>query len=82
MIAVSLPYWPVNPTLSRDPWLFFQFDMMRCVWALMPATLLWGASFPLAIAAVAGRGMIRGAWSGACMRRTLWVRSSAPWASA
>jgi len=56
MIARSLPYWPVNPALSTDPWLTFQFDMMRCAWAILPGTLLWGASFPLAIAAAAGRG--------------------------
>ena len=30
MIAKSLPYWPINPTLSTNPWLMFQFDVMRC----------------------------------------------------
>jgi spermidine synthase len=56
MIAKSLPYWPINPTLSTDPWITFQFDMMRCAWAVLPGTLLWGASFPLAIAAAASAG--------------------------
>ena len=28
-------------------------DLARCLWALLPATLLWGASFPLALAAAA-----------------------------
>jgi len=30
--------------------------MVRCLWAVLPAALLWGASFPLALAAVAPRG--------------------------
>ncbi|MGA2853224.1 MAG: fused MFS/spermidine synthase, partial [Verrucomicrobiota bacterium] len=34
----------------------FQLDMARCLWALLPATLFWGASFPLALAAAAARG--------------------------
>jgi spermidine synthase len=56
MIAQSLPYWPINPTLSTDPWLTFQFDVMRCAWTILPGTVLWGASFPLAIAAAASHG--------------------------
>lgn len=56
MIARSMPYWPVNPSLSTHPWLSLQFDLMRAGWAILPATLLWGASFPLAIAAVAVPG--------------------------
>src|SRR5436305_2085254 len=53
MISESLPYWPVNPLLSTSPWYTFQIDMVRCLWALLPAALLWGASFPLALAAAA-----------------------------
>jgi spermidine synthase len=56
MLADSLPYWPVNPLLSRSPWYTFQIDMARCIWAIFPATLLWGASFPLALAGVAEPG--------------------------
>jgi spermidine synthase len=56
MISRSLPYWPVNPSLSTNPWLSLQFDMMRCAWTILPATLIWGASFPLAIAAAAVPG--------------------------
>src|SRR4051812_19117299 len=51
MITESLPYWPVNPLLSTSPWFTFQIDMVRSLWAILPATLLWGASFPLALAA-------------------------------
>jgi spermidine synthase len=53
MIADSLPYWPVNPLLSTSPWYIFQLDMARCLWAILPSTILWGASFPLALAAAA-----------------------------
>lgn len=53
MVSNSLPYWPVNPLLSTSPWYTFQIDMARCLWGILPATLLWGASFPLALAAAA-----------------------------
>jgi spermidine synthase len=56
MLGVSLPYWPVNPLLSTDVWIGFHLDLARCFWAIFPATLLWGASFPLALASVAERG--------------------------
>ena len=52
MIADSIPYWPVNPMLGTSPWYSFQLDMVRCLWAILPPTILWGASFPLACAAV------------------------------
>jgi spermidine synthase len=55
-LAVSIPYWPVNPTLSTSPWYTFQLDLLRCFWAILPAAILWGASFPLALAAAAWRG--------------------------
>jgi len=56
MIANSLPYWPINPLLTTSPWFTFQLDMVRCLWAILPPTLLWGASFPLAVAALAAPG--------------------------
>jgi spermidine synthase len=49
----SLPYWPINPSLSTSPVFNFQLDLLRALWVLLPSTLLWGASFPLALAAVA-----------------------------
>lgn len=55
MLASVLPYWPVNPALTQSPWLAFQIDLTRCAWAVVPATVLWGASFPLALAAVVSR---------------------------
>jgi len=56
MLADSIPNWPVNPLLAKSAWFNFQLDLMRCAWAILPAACLWGASFPLALAAVARRG--------------------------
>ena len=56
MISDSLPFWPINPLLTISPWHIFQLDMARCLWAILPPTLLWGASFPLACAAAARPG--------------------------
>jgi spermidine synthase len=52
-ISSALPYWPVNPQLASGPWYQFQIDLVRSLWAILPAACLWGASFPLALAAVA-----------------------------
>src|SRR5439155_8709250 len=48
--------WPIDPSLAKNPWHNFQLDLVRCLWAVLPAALLWGASFPLALAAAAGNG--------------------------
>jgi spermidine synthase len=56
MLTQSLPYWPINPSISTDPWLNFQLDLVRCIWAILPGAILWGASFPLALASVATGG--------------------------
>ncbi len=56
MLALSLPYWPIDPSLSLDPWFNFQLDLARGLWVLLPGAILWGASFPLALAAVASNG--------------------------
>jgi spermidine synthase len=55
-LAESLPYWPIDPSLSRSPWLTFQIDLVRCMWVVLPGAILWGASFPLALAAAASQG--------------------------
>ena len=54
MLAGSLPFWPVNTALATSIWFNFQLDCARAAWAILPAPILWGASFPLALAAVAG----------------------------
>lgn len=51
-LGASLPYWPVNPSLSSNIWFDFQLDLDRAFWALLPPTLLWGASFPFALASL------------------------------
>ena len=55
-LAYVLPFWPVDPWLSNSPLFTFDLDITRCLRAILPATLLWGASFPLALAAAARRG--------------------------
>ena len=56
----SMPWWPVDVQLSYDMLTKFQLDMVRSLWALLPASILWGASFPLALASVATRGQDAG----------------------
>jgi spermidine synthase len=68
VISKSLPYWPVNPGMYTNdwgPWHIFQLDFLRTAWMVLPASLLWGASFPLAIAAIAIRGRDPGRLVGA-----------------
>ncbi len=55
-LTYALPYWPVDPWLSTSPWFNFDLDVARCVRAIFPATLLWGLSFPLALAAASAEG--------------------------
>ena len=54
-LSASLPYWPIDPSISTNIWFNFQLDLDRALWALLPPTLLWGASFPLALAAAGSR---------------------------
>ena len=50
-IARALPYWPLDVTLPSTAALTLELDLLRTALAIMPAALLWGASFPLALAA-------------------------------
>src|SRR6185503_10824130 len=52
-LTESLPYWPINPSLVTTPWYTLQLDLVRCMWVVLPGAILWGASFPLALASVA-----------------------------
>jgi spermidine synthase len=56
LLTEAFPNWPVNPSLAPDIWYNFQFDFARAFLALLPAAALWGASFPLALAALAAQG--------------------------
>ncbi len=55
ILTESLPYWPVNPSIVTDASFQFQLDLTRAFYAVLPGAVLWGASFPLALAAVASR---------------------------
>lgn len=56
-LGVGLPAWPVNPRLASSPWGQFEIDFVRCLVAVVPAAILWGASLPLAIGALAHGGV-------------------------
>lgn len=60
MIAVALPHWPVDPELAAVPRAKFQYDLLRSAWAILPSAVLWGASFPLALASLAAPGQDAG----------------------
>jgi len=57
-IVNVLPHWQPTalflPQVRSTSWMMFTYDALRCGFALLPATILWGASFPLTLAA--GRG--------------------------
>src|SRR5579871_265888 len=56
MIAMAsiLPYVPINN--NQDLWRGFGIDVVRIFLSVIPGALLWGASFPLALAAAAVPG--------------------------
>ncbi len=54
-LALSLPFWPIDPSISMSPWYNFPLDLARAFWVVLPASILWGASFPLALASVAAK---------------------------
>jgi spermidine synthase len=56
LLLGALPKWPVNPAVAQTAWYNFQFDFFRAVLIAFPAATLWGASFPLALAATAAKG--------------------------
>jgi spermidine synthase len=50
-IGRALPYWPLDVTLPSTAALTLALDLLRAALVILPAALLWGASFPLALAA-------------------------------
>jgi spermidine synthase len=52
----AFPNWPIDPALAPGPWYNFQIDLFRSAISILPAAVLWGASFPLALATAATRG--------------------------
>jgi spermidine synthase len=59
VVLGAFPNWPVDMRWGT-PWFIFQFDFFRAVLTALPAAALWGASFPLALAAVAAKGQDAG----------------------
>ena len=55
-LARSLPYWPIDVTLPSSAAVELELDLLRAAYAILPSALLWGASFPLALAAAAPTG--------------------------
>jgi spermidine synthase len=49
-----LPFAGVSTT--SDPWSLLSLDFVRCLAIVLPAAILWGASFPLALAAAVSPG--------------------------
>jgi spermidine synthase len=50
VLTQSLPFWPINPSIVTSATYQFQLDLVRAIFALLPGAILWGASFPLALA--------------------------------
>ncbi|HEX7121795.1 MAG TPA: fused MFS/spermidine synthase, partial [Gemmatimonadaceae bacterium] len=53
--TTAIPYWPINPALAPTPMATFQIDLVRCLWVVLPGAVLWGMSFPLALASIASK---------------------------
>ncbi len=65
MLARVLPYWAPNFSAKVSVWVGFRHDVLRCLCAIFPAAVLWGASFPLALAALSDRSRDAGRFTGA-----------------
>jgi spermidine synthase len=53
LLADWLPYWEGNLNSTAGPWVGFVKDIWRSMLPIMPAAMLWGASFPIALACAA-----------------------------
>ena len=56
MLFKPLPYWVIGGGSDTSPWLRFLTDLVRTLLAVFPPAFFWGASFPLALAAVVPYG--------------------------
>ena len=63
-IVHTLPLWQDDVLTTKNAWHMYQLDLKRVIWAILPATLFWGASFPFACAAVARPGEDSGRTAG------------------
>jgi spermidine synthase len=53
IVGRILPYGQIERAATGSPWVVFEFQMLRSLLAILPAAILWGASFPLALATIA-----------------------------
>ncbi len=56
MLTAVIPFWSVEADIARLPWRLFQHDMLRALIVVLPGALLWGVSFPLALASLSAPG--------------------------
>lgn len=64
VIVGVLPILNDDALTTPAPWHMYYLDLKRCILAILPPTLFWGASFPLACAAAARKGEDSGRTAG------------------
>ena len=65
MLMESLPYWPINTSITTSIWYNFQLDFVRALWAVLPGPILCGGE----LSAGARGGCAPGRRSRAARRR-------------
>ncbi len=60
LLMAYLPFQPIDAAVLSDPTTKYRLDLWRCAQVVLPAAILWGASFPLALAALARPGQDTG----------------------
>jgi spermidine synthase len=56
LLMASFPFEPVSVEVMSAPLRKYSLDLWRCAQVVLPAAVLWGASFPIALAALARPG--------------------------
>jgi spermidine synthase len=56
IITSIIPNRPLDLSMMTKAWYVFWNDLAFCILAVLPSSICWGASFPLALAAVASKG--------------------------
>ena len=79
MLTEALPYWPIDPRLTRSAWFGFQLDLFRSAWVVLPAACFWGASLPLALAAGRRSGIYPANMLGASIGAAAFSMLLIPW---
>ncbi len=59
LLTKVFPGWQLTDSVRRNAWLLFRADLFRALLAVEPASLLWGASFTLALASITDAGQDR-----------------------